>query len=128
MEVFHRRFSPVRNDASVSEVKNLSYDGRLNIPIPAIQKGPHHATFLAIVALAGLALLCGNSTVHAEDAPAKIKVLIITGDDVDVHNWKETTAAVRKILVDSGRFDVQVSEDLKPLDSADALKVTMFCI
>ena len=53
---------------------------------------------------------------------AKIKVLIITGDDVDVHHWKETTAAVRKILVDSGKFDVQVSEDLKPLESADALK------
>ena len=53
---------------------------------------------------------------------AKIKVLIITGDDVNVHHWKETTAAVRKILVDSGKFDVQVSEDLKPLESADALK------
>ena len=47
--------------------------------------------------------------------------MIITGDDVDVHHWKETTAAVRKILVDSGKFDVQVSEDLKPLESADAL-------
>ena len=78
--------------------------------------------FLSIVALAGLALPLWNSTVRAEDAPAKIKVLIITGDDVDVHHWKETTAAVRKILVDSGKFDVQVSEDLKPLESADALK------
>ena len=54
--------------------------------------------------------------------PAKIKVLIITGDDVDVHHWKETTPAIRKILVDSGKFDVQVSEDLKPLESADTLK------
>ena len=78
--------------------------------------------FLSIVALAGLALPVWNSTVRAEDAPAKIKVLIITGDDVDVHHWKETTAAVRKILLDSGKFDVQVSEDLKPLESADALK------
>ncbi len=80
-------------------------------------------SYLHISALAGLALLCGNSAIYAEDAPAKIKVLIITGDDVSVHNWKETTPAIRKILVDSGRFDVQVSEDLKPLDSADALKV-----
>ena len=70
----------------------------------------------------GLALPVWNSTVRAEDTPAKIKVLIITGDDVKVHNWKETTAAVQKILVDSGKFDVQVSEDLKPLESADALK------
>ena len=34
----------------------------------------------------------------------KIKALIITGDDVDVHHWRETTAAVRKILLDSGRL------------------------
>jgi type 1 glutamine amidotransferase len=78
--------------------------------------------FLSIVALAGLALCSWNSSVRAEDTPAKIKALIITGDDVDVHHWKETTPAIRKILVDSGKFDVQVSEDLKPLDSADTLK------
>jgi type 1 glutamine amidotransferase len=80
------------------------------------------------LALAGLALSVWNSTVHAELAyglngpPAKIKVLIITGDDVDVHHWKETTPAIQKILVDSGKFDVQVSEDIKPLDSAETLK------
>ena len=78
--------------------------------------------FLLIVALAGLALPLWNSPLRGEDAPAKIKVLIITGDDVDVHHWKETTAAVRSILLDSGKFDVQVSEDLKPLESADGLK------
>jgi len=77
--------------------------------------------FLSIVALAGLALPLWNSISNAEDAPAKIKVLIITGDDVAVHNWRETTAAVRKILQDSGKFDVQVSEDLEPLGSAEAL-------
>ena len=56
--------------------------------------------FLSIVALAGLAFPFWNSTLCAEETAAKIKVLIITGDDVDVHHWKETTAAVRKILVD----------------------------
>jgi type 1 glutamine amidotransferase len=76
---------------------------------------------LLIVALAGLAIPLWNSPVCADDSPAKIKVLIITGDDVDVHHWKETTPAIRKILVDSGKFDVQVSEDLKPLESADTL-------
>lgn len=78
--------------------------------------------FLSILALAGLALPVWNSTVCGEDAAAKIKVLIITGDDVDVHHWKETTPAIRKILLDSGKFDVQVSEDLAPLESADTLK------
>jgi type 1 glutamine amidotransferase len=48
-------------------------------------------------------------------------VLIITGDDVDVHHWKETTAALRKILEDRS-FQVTVSEDLAPLESADKLK------
>jgi type 1 glutamine amidotransferase len=76
---------------------------------------------LWIVALAGLSLPILTSAIYAADAPAKIKVLIITGDDVDVHHWKETTAAVQKLLAESGKFDVQVSEDLKPLDSADTL-------
>ncbi len=76
---------------------------------------------LTILALASTTLLV-SSRVWADDAATKIKVLIITGDDVPVHNWKETTAATRKILLDSGRFDVAVSEDLKPLEAADGLK------
>jgi type 1 glutamine amidotransferase len=60
--------------------------------------------------------------VSAADSPTRIKALIITGDDVDVHHWKETTAALKKILTESGRFDVTISEDLKPLESADELK------
>ena len=77
--------------------------------------------FLLIVALTGLSLLAWSSQVRAEEASAKIRVLLITGDDVDVHPWKETTAAVRKILLDSGKFEVLVSEDLKPLESAKVL-------
>ena len=77
---------------------------------------------LTIVALACFAMLLPAPRATADDAPAKIKTLIITGDDVDVHHWKETTASLRKILSDTGRFDVTVSEDLKPLESADDLK------
>ena len=76
---------------------------------------------LAILAAALAAMLISSNHAMAEET-AKIKALIITGDDVDVHHWKETSAAVRKILEDSGRFEVTVSEDLKPLDSADDLK------
>jgi type 1 glutamine amidotransferase len=50
-----------------------------------------------------------------------IRVLIITGDDVDVHKWKETTAALKKILEERA-FQVTGSEDLSPLESADTLK------
>jgi uncharacterized protein len=86
------------------------------------EKDPTMRRFLAFAALFGLAILSWNSPARAEETVAKTKVLIITGDDVPVHHWKETTPALRKILVDSGRFDVEVSEDLKPLESADTLK------
>lgn len=77
---------------------------------------------LALLATVIAAWSLSAAAVRAEDGTGKIKALIITGDDVAVHNWKETTAAVRKILADSGRFDVTVSEDLKLLESADELK------
>ncbi len=77
---------------------------------------------LTLVALACSVMLLPSPRASADDAAAKIKTLIITGDDVDVHHWKETTAALRKILSDAGRFDVTVSENLKPLESADDLK------
>jgi type 1 glutamine amidotransferase len=76
------------------------------------------ALLVAVIAAWSLS----SAPAGAADQAGKIKALIITGDDVPVHNWKETTAAVRKILLDSGRFDVTVSEDLKPLDSAEELK------
>jgi uncharacterized protein len=78
--------------------------------------------FATLLVLTALAFLTSSARIWAEDTSAKIKVLIITGDDVDAHNWKETTAALRKILADNGRFEVTVSEDLKPLDSAKGLK------
>lgn len=78
----------------------------------------HCTSFLA---LAGLAFATLSPNLRAADAPSKIKVLLITGDDVDVHHWKETTAAVEKVLASAGKFDVKVSEDLKPFDSAEAL-------
>ncbi len=53
---------------------------------------------------------------------AKIKLLLITGDDVASHKWKETAPATRDILVKSGRFDVTIVEDLSCLENADALK------
>jgi uncharacterized protein len=78
--------------------------------------------FLPLAALSGLALMAWSPVLHAEEPAGKIKVLIVTGDDVGVHHWKETTPALRKILTDSGHFDVTVSEDLKPFDSAETLK------
>ncbi len=58
----------------------------------------------------------------AAQGPAKIKVLLLTGDNVSAHNWREQSEATRKDLVDSGRCDVKVCEDPLILASADALK------
>lgn len=52
----------------------------------------------------------------------KVRVLLITGDDVGAHKWQEMSAATRQVLDDSGKFEVKVVEDLSPLDSAAGLK------
>ena len=55
----------------------------------------------------------------AAEAPAKIKVLLVTGDDVQpAHNWREVSQAIRDTLVASGKFDVRICEDAGVLDSA----------
>lgn len=54
-------------------------------------------------------------------APAKRRVLLVTGDDVPAHDWRTTTPATRKILEDSGRFEVFVTEDPALLESSSSL-------
>ena len=44
-------------------------------------------------------------------AAEKIKVLIVTGFDVGSHKWQESTKLVQGILNETGRFDIEVSED-----------------
>jgi type 1 glutamine amidotransferase len=51
----------------------------------------------------------------------KIKLLLITGDDVGAHKWQETAPVTRDILVNSGRFDVKLVEDLSCLEDAAGL-------
>jgi type 1 glutamine amidotransferase len=77
---------------------------------------------LPILALLPLLIWACVGVVQAADKPAPIKALIITGDDVGVHPWREISEATRKALVDSGRFEVKVCEDPLILESAQALK------
>jgi type 1 glutamine amidotransferase len=54
----------------------------------------------------------------------KIELLIITGNHVGSHDWRTTTAEIQKILDETGRFNVHVTENfsgatletLKPYD------------
>ena len=59
--------------------------------------------------LLGLAVSASGLAPVAAGAPAKAKILIVTGDDVaPAHDWLDCAAATRKVLRDSGRFDVDV--------------------
>src|SRR5208282_3652792 len=77
------------------------------------------------IAIAGLVLVTGLTCTQpgfAAETPAKIKVLLVTGDDVQpAHNWREVSQALRETLLASGRFDVRVCEDAGVLDSAATL-------
>ncbi len=75
-----------------------------------------------IAFLIGLSLTLSDTLGQAEE-PAKIQVLMVTGDDVaPFHDWREISETTRYVLVSTGKFDVRVCEDPAILDSADALK------
>jgi type 1 glutamine amidotransferase len=70
-----------------------------------------------------LGVLGSVAASQAADAPRKIKVLLLTGDDVmPAHNWLETTTATRDLLVASEKFDVKVCEDPAILEAKTALE------
>jgi len=73
-----------------------------------------------------MTVLCGVALLWTAQASAqeakKIKTLFVTGEDVGVHKWNETTPALRKLLEASGKFQVVVCEDTHILESKDALK------
>jgi type 1 glutamine amidotransferase len=69
------------------------------------------------VTLLVLALVAVPLVVSA-GAPPKLKVLIVTGHDVKVHDWRKTTPCERATLEASGRFEVKVCEDTGIFESS----------
>lgn len=69
-------------------------------------------------------LIWGCPGGRAAEPPApRIKVLLITGDDVaPAHDWPSVSAATRDLLNESGRFEVRVCEDAGILNSAASLQ------
>lgn len=57
-------------------------------------------------------------TSAVETPPARIKVLIVTGQDWPGHLWRETAPALRQLLEQDDRFVVRIVEDPHALDSA----------
>lgn len=69
-----------------------------------------------------LAAIMAQQSSNAAEAANKIRVLLVTGDDVTpAHNWAEVSQAIKETLVSAGRFEVRVCEDLGVLDSATSL-------
>ncbi len=60
-------------------------------------------------------LLAAAATVTAETEP--LKALILSG--LNNHNWRETTPCLKKILEESGRFSVEVTESPEKLAPGD---------
>jgi type 1 glutamine amidotransferase len=68
------------------------------------------AHMVLICALALLALGQGGAPAPP---PAKLHVLIVTGQNTASHDWRSTTPVLRKILEDTGRFEVRVDEEFR---------------
>jgi len=75
-----------------------------------------------VMALVCIVVLSFCDQTSAAGKPDMIKVLLITGDDVDVHPWREMSETTREILVKTKKFDVKVCEDPHILESETALK------
>jgi uncharacterized protein len=77
---------------------------------------------ICVWVLLGVVATSSGMAAEAGTQPALIKALLITGDDVSAHPWREISESTREILVNSGRFDVKVCEDPWILESQNALK------
>lgn len=57
-----------------------------------------------------MALVASGGGMALADEPAKpVKLLIITGDTHPAHDWKSTTPALREVLSEKGRIEVDVT-------------------
>jgi type 1 glutamine amidotransferase len=76
-----------------------------------------------LTAAIGMTLLAWAALpASAAEAAKKIKVLIVTGDDVGVHPWYEVSQAIRETLLAAKKFEVRVCEDPGVFESASTLQ------
>ncbi len=65
-----------------------------------------------------LLLLLAFAGTSAASEPARLRVLILTGEsDYPSHDWRSTTPFLRELLQNTGRFDVKVAEEVRGLDA-----------
>src|SRR5512141_1461168 len=61
----------------------------------------------------GLLLLGAGSLAPAQAPSPKLQALILTGQNTASHDWRGTTPVLRKLLEDTGRFEVRVNEEFR---------------
>ena len=66
---------------------------------------------LSVGVLVGVVSAQQPAAPAAPAAPPKLQVLILTGQNG--HNWKGTTPILRKILEDTNKFEVRVTEEVR---------------
>ena len=76
---------------------------------------------LALICLTLLGALSWQPLTQAVETVHKIRVLLVTGDDVSVHKWGEVSSAIKETLASTGRFEVRTCEDPGVLDSGASL-------
>jgi uncharacterized protein len=77
---------------------------------------------LSLISLTLLAALAPQPRSDAAETTNKIRVLLVTGDDVTpAHDWAAVSQAIKETLVAAGRFEVRLCEDAGVLDSAASL-------
>ncbi len=64
--------------------------------------------------LVAIAFLSGTGSLALAQAPkSKLQALIITGQNTPGHDWRGTTPVLRKLLEDTGKFEVRVTEEFR---------------
>jgi hypothetical protein len=78
----------------------------------------------SVVFAAALILFAPNAVIRGEDA-AKPKIKVILIDGQNNHDWRSTTPILKRALESTGRFQVDVSSDLKPGDAPGKVPETV---
>ena len=68
---------------------------------------------LCALVLGAVSLVSAQPPAQAPAAAAKIQALIVTGQHFGGHDWRATTPALRKMLEDTGVFEVRVTEEFR---------------
>ncbi len=68
---------------------------------------------LCALVLGAASLASAQPPAQAPAAAAKIQALIVTGQHFGGHDWRTTTPALRKMLEDTGVFEVRVTEEFR---------------